>query len=114
MASSRVRRLTELGLEDRVSLLVNRKVKISVTDAEIEALVGIPVSFTFSNDYRGVQGAIINASPLSHDSELGKSVLDLAHSLAPHLEAQREPHRRKFLEFFRIPHESERDVAWRG
>ncbi len=113
MAASRMRHLVKLGLEDRVSLLLNRKAKSGVTDSEVASLVGVPVSFTFSNDYRGVQGAILSAAPLPYHSELGKSVLDLAHCLAPHLEVKETPHRRSFLEFFRIPHESESDLAMR-
>lgn len=114
MAAARMRRLTELGLEDRVSLVLNRRLKSGVTDAQVAELVGAPVGFHFSNDYRVVQDSVLNGSPVPHDSELGKSILDLAHCLAPQFEAKPAPHHRRFLEFFRIPHESESDLVMRG
>ena len=114
MAASRMRQLVKLGLEDRVSLLLNRKAKSGVTDSEVAGAVGVPVRLTFSNDYHGVQGSILSASPLPHNSELGKSVLDLAHSLMPHLESNKATHHRRFLEFFRISPESESDLIMRG
>jgi len=114
MAASRLRRLRELGLEDRVSLVLNRNLRHGLSDSEVAKLVGTPISFNLSNDYRGVQGSILNASPLAHDSELGKEILNLAHCLAPQFESKHPPQRRKFLEFFRIPHESESEVVMRG
>jgi pilus assembly protein CpaE len=114
LASLRVRRLTQLGLNDRVSLLLNRKVRSEVTDSDVEKTVGIPVNYSFSNDYRGVQDAILRASPVPQGSELGDNILNLAHSLAPHTELKQTSHRRKFLQFFHIPYVHETDVAWHG
>ena len=102
--------MKDLGLHDRVSLLLNRKVRNDFSDADVAELVGLPVAYSFSNDYAGVQGAILNATPVSHESALGQSILNLAQSMAPHLEAPKPPsYRRKFLEFFRqLPaHEQE-------
>ena len=110
MAKARLSSLKNLGLEDRVSLLLNRKVRNDFSDAEVAKLVGLPVAYSFSNDYAGVQGAILNATPVSHGSDLGQSILNLAHSMAPHLEAPKtHSYRRKFLQFFRqVPtHEQE-------
>jgi pilus assembly protein CpaE len=111
LAKERIRRLTELGLTERVSLLLNRKIRSVVTDSEVERTIGVPVAHSFSNDYKGVQDAILRASPVPQGSELGESVLDFAHSLAPHRGAKETSHRRKFLEFFHIPHAYEADVA---
>ena len=110
MAKARLGRLKDLGLHDRVSLLLNRKVRHDISDAEVANLVGLPVSYSFSNDYAGVQSSILNAVPVSHESDLGQSILNLAQSMAPHLEAPKPPsYKRKFLEFFRqLPtHEEE-------
>jgi pilus assembly protein CpaE len=114
MARARMRRLTQLGLIDRVSLLLNRKVGSVVTDSDVETTVGIPVSHSFSNDYPGVQEAILRASPVSTGSELGESILNLAHSLVPHREPIETSRRRKFLKFFHIPHMQDTDVVWHG
>jgi pilus assembly protein CpaE len=114
LAKARMRRLTELGLNDRVSLLLNRKIRSNVTDADVEETVGIPVSFRFSNDYKEVQNAILRASPVSQGSELGESVLNFARSLAPNGEPKQSPRQRKFLQFFHVPHEEDMDVVWHG
>lgn len=110
MAKVRLASLKDLGLHDRVSLLLNRKVRNDFSDADVAKLVGLPVSYSFSNDYASVQGAILNATPVSHESALGQSILNLAQSMVPHLEVPKTPsYRRKFLEFFRqLPaHEQE-------
>lgn len=113
MAAARMRRLNDIGLGDRVSLLVNRKVKSELTDAEVSKAVGLPVSYSFSNDYAVVRSSILEGSPVAHNSDLGQCVLNLAHSLAPHLSPERVKHHRKFLEFFHIPHGEPGDVVWK-
>jgi pilus assembly protein CpaE len=110
MAKARLASLKDLGLQDRVSLLLNRKVRNDFSDVDVAELVGLPVAFSFSNDYAGVQGAILNAAPVPHESALGQSILNLAHSMAPHLDVPKpQSYRRKFLQFFRqLPtHEQE-------
>jgi pilus assembly protein CpaE len=113
LAKLRLRRLTDLGLGDRVSLLLNRKVRSNVTDSEVEDTVGIPVSHSFSNDYRRVQDSVLRASPVSQNSELGESILNLAHSLAPHRNGNNPSLHRKFLEFFHISRAHDEEVVWR-
>ncbi len=114
LAGVRMRRLIELGLHDRVSLLLNRKVRSEVKDSDVENAVGIPISHSFSNDYRGVQSSILRASPVPEGSELGDCILNLAHSLGPHREPRQTSHHRKFLEFFHVPHPHHTDVVWHG
>ncbi len=115
LAAERVRCLAELGLADRISLLLNRKdsLRESLADAEVARIVGIPVAYTFSNDYSGVQDAILKGSPIAHPSDLGRSILELAHSLVPHLGPKEPVRRRKFLQFFHVPRVRETDVVWR-
>jgi pilus assembly protein CpaE len=112
LASVRMKRLTELDLHDRVSLLVNRKNRSKFDDAEVARAVGIPVAHCFANDYASVQGAIMEAAPISHKSDLGQSVLDLAHSLAPQVETKPAPRHRKFLEFFHVPQADDLEEVW--
>lgn len=113
LATVRMRRLSNFGLADRVTLLLNRKIKSVVTDLQVEKAVGIPVSHSFSNDYRSVQNSILLASPVPQCSELGESILSLARSLAPNSASQAASPRRKFLEFFHIQRDREADMAWR-
>lgn len=113
LATSRLRRLQELGLEDRVSLLLNRKFSSKLGDDQVASMVGIPVMYRFSNDYKGVQNSILDAAPVAPGTDLGHSILNLAHSLAPHLETKPLHPQRKFLEFFHIQRAGEETPAMR-
>jgi pilus assembly protein CpaE len=113
LAASRLRRLKELGLEDRVSLLLNRKFSSKLTDEQVASMVGLPVMYRFSNDYKGVQSSILDAAPVAHETDLGHSILNLAHSLAPHLQNKPVHPQRKFLEFFHIHHAGEETLTMR-
>jgi Flp pilus assembly CpaE family ATPase len=116
LAALRIRSLRELGLEDRVSLLLNRRSGCGqgLSDAEVVQLVGLPLSFTFSNDYTGVDKAIIDGRPVAPETELGSSILNLAQSLTPQLEVKETSKPRKFLEFFHVPQIKDSDEAWKG
>jgi len=114
LARMRMRRLTELGLADRVRLLLNRRVRGDTRDSEIEKAVGLPVSCSFSNDYGVVQNAILQASPVPNGSELKQSILSFAQSLAPGRQAKRTSRGHKFLQFFRISREQDTDTVWHG
>jgi pilus assembly protein CpaE len=118
MAADRLRHLNELGLGDKVSLLLNRKnpMRWGLPDSEVSHLVGLPIAHQFSNDYPLVQSAILDGTPVSNHSSLGHSILDLARSLAPDAAGrQRAPvEHRKFLEFFQVPASRDHDTVWRG
>jgi Flp pilus assembly CpaE family ATPase len=117
LAADRLRHLRELGLADKVSLLLNRKnpAHRGLSDHEASQLVGLPIAHQFSNDYRGVQGAILDGAPVSHRSSLGHSIMTLAQSLVPERsDADHEPARhRRFLEFFHVPAVRDHETAWR-
>jgi pilus assembly protein CpaE len=113
-AGERLRALARLGMADRVRLLLNRKSgrKGALPDAEVARLVGLPVTYTFSNDYPGVENSILEGSPVSNSSPLGDSILNLARSLTPHAEPKDASKGRKFLEFFHIARAEEPAEAW--
>ncbi len=114
LAAQRVRALQKLGLDDRISLLLNRKSSRNqaLSDAEVVRTVGLPLAFTFSNDYAGVEKAIVNSRPVGRDSDLGHSILDLARSLTPHPEQKETTKRRKFLEFFHVARSEDAGEVW--
>jgi pilus assembly protein CpaE len=113
LAADRLRSLKEIGLADKVSLLLNRKSR-GLSDGEAAHLVGIPVAYQFSNDYCGVQTAVLEGLPVSHRSNLGQSIVALARSLAPDQAARIAPTRqRRFLEFFHVPATRDGETAWR-
>ncbi len=116
MAADRVRHLKELGLADKVSLLVNRKNPAhgGLSDGEVAQLAGLPIAQQFSNDYPGVQGAILEGVPVPHRSGLGQSIMALARSLAPATSRHDAPARpRRFLEFFHVPATRDHETMWR-
>lgn len=117
LAADRIRHLKELGLIDKVSLLLNRKNPLhrGLIDAEVAEMAGLPIAYQFTNDYSGVQGAILEGVPVSHRSSLGQSVMTLARSLAPTACPQDgQPARhRKFLEFFHVPSVRDHETVWR-
>jgi hypothetical protein len=116
LAADRVRHLKELGLADKVSLLLNRKnhAHQGLSDSEVAQLAGLPIAHQFSNDYAGVQSAILEGVPVSHRSGLGHSIMALARSLAPALSRHDAPLRqRKFLEFFHVPSARDHETVWR-
>lgn len=105
LARERIRRLVELGLKDRIRLLVNRKPGGTTNHGEndVAQLVGMPVSFSFPNDYPGVQSSILAAKPVAPGSTLGESIMALASALTAHPLPNQIPLRKKFLEFFHVP-----------
>jgi pilus assembly protein CpaE len=117
MTADRFRHLKELGLADKVSLLLNRKnpAHRGLSDSEVAQLAGLPIAHQFSNDYPGVQGAILEGVPVSQRSGLGQCILALARSLAPGgTRHDGPPHQRKFLEFFHVPSVRDHETVWRG
>jgi pilus assembly protein CpaE len=116
LAADRLQHLKELGLADKVSLLLNRRnlTHRGLSDAEVAQLAGLPIAHQFSNDYPGVQDAILEGTPVSQRSSLGQSIMALARSLAPTVSRHDAPaHQRKFLEFFHVPSARDHETAWR-
>ncbi len=119
MAADRLRHLNELGLGDKVSLLLNRKspARSGLNDSEVAQLVGLPIAHRFSNDYSSVQSAILDGTPVPYRSSLGQSIMDLARSLMPGSETGpgkvHPVEHRKFLEFFHVPEAHDHGAIWR-
>jgi len=118
MAADRLRHFKDLGLADKVSLLLNRKNQWhhGLSEGEASQLVGIPIAQQFSNDYVAVQGAILNGVAVSHRSDLGQSIMALAQSIAPASsprEAALPVRHRKFLEFFHVPSAPDKETVWK-
>ena len=115
MAASRLRHLNELGLADKVSLLLNRRngLRFGLPDNEVVSLVGLPIAHRFSNDYPLVQSAILGGTSVSNRTSLGQSIMDLARSLAPNgTQRGPAPAHRKFLEFFHVPSSRDHETMW--
>lgn len=118
LAQARLKSLRDLGLAERVNLVLNRKDHWRGhlnTDLVSEA-VGIPVTFTVGNDYRQTSDAIVKGETIPAASDIGRCIMNLAQSLRA--DAARKPVQggrgRKFLEFFHVAPSEDTTTVWRG
>jgi pilus assembly protein CpaE len=94
--------LNRLDLVDRVQVLLNRAHKRSVvTPAQIENLLGVPVAFSFSNDYQLIHRALQAGRAVEPDSELGKQFNALALAILNRKQSPMDT-RKRFVDYFSI------------
>jgi pilus assembly protein CpaE len=77
----KVETLRKAGMQDRLSVLLNRDSRAALSRKEIEDLLRCPVAFTFSNDYKRVNAAALAGVPIEAGSELGTQVREFAASI---------------------------------
>ncbi|MEO8096718.1 MAG: AAA family ATPase [Acidobacteriota bacterium] len=95
--------LQSLGLDGRVSLLLNRAQKRGLFNtAQVEELVGLKVAGTFSNDYLAVSRATTAGQVITPDSVIGKECVEFASGLSSYKPPAPVQNRKKFLEFFNV------------
>lgn len=97
--------LQRLDLADRVKILLNRHHKKSlVSPSQIEGLLGVPIAFTFQNDYQGVHAALQDGRAVEPNSELGRQFQILADSILGLKEEDvgAAPQKKRVAEFFSI------------
>lgn len=110
-------RLTEMGLLDRVTVLLNRvphSKRVPDPD-EVAKILGDPPILTFHEDRAGPRLAELKGEPVSTESELGQSIASLAKILSEPQAAGGEaptPRGRRFLEHFRVPLHGDTDPSW--
>lgn len=105
LAREKLALLHRLDLSDRVRVLLNRYHRRSlVTPAQIESLLGVPIAFTFQNDYQGVHAALQDGRAVEPASELGKQFQALADAVLEikSEEAPQAQQKRRIVEFFSI------------
>lgn len=117
LAHFRVKSLNDLGLADKVSLILNRKDhwRGHLEAPTVSEAVGIPVAYTIGNDYSTCSEALVKGSGIPGASEIGRSIMNLAHSLksdSPQKTIQ-VGLGRKFLEFFHVSQVEDPTTAWR-
>ena len=96
--------LRQLDLHERVCVLLNRCPKRPlITPQQVEQLIGVPVTMSFSNDYQGVSRALALGRWVDPASELGKEFLGLAQNMVGHVHQTPAETKKKFIEFFSVP-----------
>jgi Flp pilus assembly CpaE family ATPase len=118
LAQARGKSLSELGLADRVSLVLNRKDawRGHLNSGEVAEATGMAVAYCLSNDYQTCSDATLRGSPVPRQSDLGQSILNLANSMRhdPSQPTVPAEHRRRFLEFFHVSPVADPATPWRG
>ena len=96
--------LKTLGIDTKVSLLLNRvPKKPPFTVAQVEELVGVKVAASFSNDYFAVSRATTAGQALDPQSVIGQQCSAFADSLSERRPIGAIENRgKKFLEFFNV------------
>jgi pilus assembly protein CpaE len=106
LAREKLAFLQRLDLADRVKVLLNRYHKKSlVSPSQIEGLLGVPIAFTFQNDYQGVHAALQDGRAVETASELGKQFQTLADAilgLKNQEDTGQAPQKKRVAEFFSI------------
>ena len=104
LARTRIRQFQDLQLTSQVRLVVNRvEKKGAIAPAQIGEALGMPVHFSFANDYPEVQGAFLAGKNVTPASALGRQISVFAESLAKNPVVAEAPRKRRFLEVFSLP-----------
>lgn len=101
LGAEKLRLLRELGLAERVEILLNRAHSRSLLSKEqIEQMLGASIRASIPNDYVAVHNAIMAGKPLGEDTRLGKNFSELARSLTalPGTSSRR----RRLLDYFSL------------
>ncbi len=118
LAKARAKSLGDLGLADRVSLVLNRKDhwRGHLETAVVAEAVGVPVAYCIGNDYDTCAEAVVRGTSIPGASDIGRQILNLAQSLRADSLQKTPPtgHGRRFLEFFHISHVEDPTTVWHG
>ena len=104
LARERYHFLRSIDLGDRVSVLLNRHHRRStVSVAQIQELLGVPVYETFPNHYLGVHKSLVEGKPVDSTSELGRCFSKIAaRILDPDSTEDGSSKKKRFIEHFTV------------
>lgn len=103
MAREKLDYLQRHDLLNRVIVVLNRCARRGpLTSADIERVLGKPVSAVLANDYQAVQKSIADAAFLKPDSELGKGIQMLAGRLLEQKIAAPVEPKRTLIKYFSV------------
>jgi pilus assembly protein CpaE len=106
LAREKIRFLKSIDLDDRVELLVSQWRKDAVlTLADIESILGIPITQSLSSDRKGIYQALLSGTGVDPVSAFGREVQSLATAISEAAEkpaTAREAVRKRRIEFFSV------------
>ncbi len=104
LAREKMNYLRTFDLDTRVSVILNRcQRKALFTKEQVEEILGLKVTKTFSNDYQCVNRAVTAGTIIEPGSEMGKQFTEFAGDLLDRRVTGQVESKRKFLEFFAVP-----------
>jgi pilus assembly protein CpaE len=102
LAREKLAFLRDMGLSGRVSVVLNRMRKNPLfSQAQVEELLGQPVTRVFANNYLAVNHAVEEGKLLDSSSELGQSFAEFAAQLMDQPDVKQAASKRRFLDFFK-------------
>jgi len=103
LAREKMHFLRNFDLDTRVSIVLNRcQKKALLSKDQVEEILGVPVIYSFPNDYNGVNRAVTAGGPVDEASDLGKSFTEFANELLERRVLATGQEKKKFLEFFSL------------
>ncbi len=115
-AAVRMARFKELGIADRVTVLLNRQPnhRALLTPEEVAGILDHRPQLCFNEDRKSADQAALDGEPILPHSQLGQAIANLAQSLVPaHQGARPEAMpKHRFLEYFHLPHPSPEPTRW--
>lgn len=104
LAREKMNYLRTFDLDTRVSIILNRcQRKALFTKEQVEEILGLKVTKTFSNDYQCVNRAVTAGTIIETASDMGKQFTEFAGDLLDRRATAQADPKRKFLEFFAVP-----------
>lgn len=114
LAKGKLEFLKSVGMERNVGLVLNRLPKNpTVSVAQVEEIVGLPVLHTIPNNYYEVSQAVEEGRLLDPGSRVGGACLQLAGRLL-NSEAPSQEEKSRFLQFISVGSEEKEPGLWRG
>lgn len=103
LAREKLAFLERLDMGSKVRVILNRSHRKSlVTPAQVESLLGVPVTFSLNNDYQGVHRALQAGRAVDRTSELGKQFHDLAAAILERKQQPEGEQKKRLVEYFSI------------
>jgi pilus assembly protein CpaE len=103
LARAKHRLLESIDLADRVTVLLNRAPKNgTLTQAQIEDLLGTSVHLSLPNDYQTVHKAVSEAGAVPVSTALGTQITQLAHYMINGTFKAESPTRKRMVEYFAL------------
>lgn len=103
LAREKIRYLRSIGLDDRLTIIVNRwRKEAPINLAGIEDLLGLPIQYTLPDDPAAVQASLLNGVEVAPGTALGKEFTKMAYSLGDARSLAKAEPAKRMVDYFTI------------